>query len=232
MTLELGEAYAAARQRIIDLVRAAGVDAVANRIVPATPAWTVHHLIAHLRGEVVDMMDNNLEGAPGDEWTAKQVARFASTPIEVLFHEWDHDSKFIEALLRAGTAGVFSAPCIMDIHAHEQDLRGLFGLPGERTGAFYEWAVPILAGRIADRVAKAGLAPMALVTPLGRFGSDDAQVTLTVSEWEYTRVAFGRRSVAQICRMDWRNTDGTPVDATPYAPLLMRFSPATIDLVE
>jgi len=232
MTYELGDAYAAARQRIIDLVRAAGVDAVANRIVPATPAWTVHHLIAHLRGEVVDMMDNNLEGAPGDEWTAKQVARFASTPIEVLFHEWSHDSKFIEALLRAGTAGVFSVPCIMDIHAHEQDLRGLFGMPGERAGAFYEWAVPILGDRIAGRVAKAGLAPMALVTPLGRFGDDDAPVTLTVSEWEYTRIAFGRRSVAQICGMDWRRTDGTPVDAAPYAPLLMRFTPATVDLIE
>lgn len=232
MTFELADGYAAARQRIIDLVRAAGVDAVANRIVPATPAWTVHHLIAHLRGEVVDMMDNNLEGAPGDEWTAKQVARFASTPIEVLFHEWAHDSKFIEALLRAGTAGPFAIPCVMDIHAHEQDLRGLFGMPGERSGAFYDWAVPLLGGRIADRVAKAGLAPMALVTPLGTFGADGAAVTLHVSDWEYTRIAFGRRSVAQICRLDWRNTSGSAVDAAPYAPLLMRFSPASIDLVE
>lgn len=211
---------------------AASIDAVANRIVPATPAWTVHQLLAHLRGEVVDIMDNNLEGAPGDEWTARQVARFASTPIPVLLHEWAHDSTFVEALLRAGTAGPFSNPCVMDIHAHEQDLRGLFGMPGERTGAFYEWAVPLLGGRIAERVAKNGLAPMALVTPLGRFGPDDAAVTLHVDGWEYTRIAFGRRSVAQICRLDWRSADGTTVDPALYARLLMRFSPATVDLVE
>lgn len=229
---DLAGAYASARSRISGLVSTAGIDAVANRIVPATPAWTVHQLVAHLRGEVVDMMDNNLEGAPGDEWTARQVARFASTPIEVLLREWTHDSQFIEASLRAGTAGVFAIPCVMDIHAHEQDLRGLFGMPGERTGPFYEWAVPLLGGRIADRVSKNGLAPMALVTPLGRFGADDASVTLHVDSWEYTRIAFGRRSVAQICRLDWRSADGSTVDAAPYAPLLMRFSPATADLVE
>lgn len=232
MTYDLALAYASARGRIIDLVRAAGVDAAANRIVPATPAWTVHHLMAHLRGEVVDMMDNNLEGAPGDEWTAKQVARFGSTPIEVLFHEWTHDSKFVEALLRAGTAGAFTVPCIMDIHVHEQDLRALFDMPGERSGSFYEWAVPLLGGRIGDRVAKAGLEPMAIITPLGRFGADDAAVTLTVGEWEYTRVAFGRRSLEQVVALDWRRADGVPVNAAAYAPLLCRFSLAAVPLAE
>lgn len=232
---DLAGAYASARSRISGLVSTAGIDAVANRIVPATPAWTVHQLVAHLRGEVVDMMDNNLDGAPGDEWTARQVARFASTPIEVLLREWTHDSQFIEASLRAGTAGVFAIPCVMDIHAHEQDLRALFGMPGERTGPFYEWAVPLLGGRIADRVAKAGLAPMALVTPIGWFGAHDAPVTLTVGEWEYTRVAFGRRSLAQVTALQWA-VNGVPVAdsavVAPYAPLLSRFGLATADLFE
>jgi len=220
--------YAGARQRIISLVNEVGVEAVARRIVPATPKWTVHHLLAHLRGEIADVADNNLEGAPGDEWTAKQVARWADTPIPVLLHEWDHDSKYVEALLRSGTAGPFSVPLVMDIHAHEQDLRGLLGTPGERTGAFYEWAVPILGGRIADRVAKAGLAPMAIITPVGRFGADDATVTLTISEWEYTRVAFGRRSLSQVCTLQWGGVD----DPSAYAPLLSRFGLSATPLLE
>ena len=225
MTADL---YEGARQRITALVNEAGVDAVARRIVPATPKWTVHHLIAHLRGEVADVADNNLDGAPSDEWTAKQVARWADVPLPVLLYEWEHDSKYVEALLRSGTGGPFSVPLVMDAHAHEQDLRGLLGRPGERTGAFYEWAVPILAGRIADRVAKAGLAALALVTPLGRFGDDAAPVTLTISEWEYTRVAFGRRSLSQVCELDWRGTD----DASAYAPLLSRFGLAASPLLE
>jgi hypothetical protein len=69
---------------------------------------------------------------------------------------------------------------------------------------------------------------MALVTSSGRFGESNAPVTLTISEWEYTRVAFGRRSVSQVVAMDWSGTK----DPTPYAPLLSRFGLATADLTD
>ena len=180
------------------------------------------------RSEVADVADGNLEGAPGDEWTAKQVERWGGVPLPVLLYEWDHDSKFIEALLRSGSAGPFTVPLIMDIHAHEQDLRGLLGVPGERTGPFYEWALEILCGRIPDRVARAGLAPMAVLTPLGRFGAPDAPVTLSISEWEYTRVAFGRRSIDQVSAMQWAGTDSPE----SYGPLLSRFGLASAGLIE
>ena len=232
---DLAGAYASARSRISGLVSAAGVDAVANRVVPATPAWTVPLLIAHLRGVLADVAAGNLEGSPGEAWTAAQIKRWGDVPLPELFEQWAAESREVEVLLRAGTAGPFSVPLVMDAHAHEQDLRGALGMSGERTGSFYAWAIDILAGRIPDRVAKAGLAPMALVTPIGRFGADDAPVTLTVDEWEYTRVAFGRRSVAQVTALQWA-VNGVPVVdsavVAPYAPLLSRFGLATVDLTE
>jgi hypothetical protein len=232
---DLADAYRSARSRIAGLINAAGVDAVADLTVSATPAWTVHLLIAHLRGIVGDVADGNLEGAPGDEWTAKQVERWRGVPLAALLEEWDRGSAPVEDLLRSGTAGVFTAPLLMDVHAHEQDLRGLLGVPGERTGPFYAWAVEILAGRIPDRVSKAGLAPMALDTPIGRYGPDNAPVVLAVSEWEYTRVAFGRRSAEQVAAMRW-TIDGQPIDSPPdvaaYLPLLSRFGLASSALVE
>ena len=232
---DLADAYRSARSRISGLINDAGVDAVADLTVPATPAWTVHLLIAHLRGIVGDVAEGNLEGAPGDEWTAKQVERWRGVPLADLLDEWDRGSAPVEDVLRSGTAGVFTAPLLMDVHAHEQDLRGVLGVPGERTGPFYAWAVEILAGRIPERVSKAGLAPMALNTPIGHFGPDDAPVVLTTSEWEYTRVAFGRRSAAQVAEMRW-TFDGEPI-ASPsavaaYLPLLSRFGLAATPLVE
>ena len=235
MTLELADAYRSARVRIIDLINDAGVDAVAERTVPATPLWTVHQLVAHLRGEVADVVAGNLEGAPGDEWTAKQVQRWQGVPLAALLDEWELGSVQVEDLLRSGAAGPFTVPLVMDIHAHEQDVRGLLGVPGERTGAFYAWALEILGARIPDRVSKAGLAPMALDTPIGRFGPDNAPVVLTIDGWEYTRVAFGRRSAAQVTALDW-SVDGHPIGSPSaveaYAPLLSRFGLSATPLAE
>ena len=232
---DLAGAYASARSRISRLVATAGIDVVASRVVAATPLWDVHRVIAHLRGVLADVAAGNLEGAPGDEWTAAQIGRWGDVPLPELFEQWAAESRQVEVLLRAGTAGPFTVPLVMDAHAHEQDLRGALGVPGERTGPFYAWAIGILAGRIPDRVAKVGLAPMALVTPIGRFGADDAPLTLTVGEWEYTRVAFGRRSLAQVTALQWA-VNGEPVAdsaaVAPYAPLLSRFGLATVDLTE
>ena len=97
---DLVEGYRSARGRISALVNGAGLDAVAGRTVPATPAWTVHQLVAHLRGEVADVAEGNLDGAPGDQWTAKQVERFGAVPLPVLLVEWDDEARFVEDLLR------------------------------------------------------------------------------------------------------------------------------------
>jgi len=61
-----------------------GVDAVADvvtgltpaqltTVVPATPEWTVEQLLAHLAGTAADVTTGQVDGAPGDAWTARQV---------------------------------------------------------------------------------------------------------------------------------------------------------------
>ena len=79
MIVDLGVLYGAARRRISALVAAPGLDDGA--VVPATPEWTVHDVIAHLSGIAVDGTTGNMEGAPGDAWTAAQVARNVGRPI-------------------------------------------------------------------------------------------------------------------------------------------------------
>ncbi len=58
------------------------------------------------------------------------------------------------------------------------------------------------------------------------FGPDDAPTTLRGERYELFRALLGRRSAAQISRLDW--SDGPPerIDELPM------FGPAAADLIE
>jgi len=68
MTIDLGETYKAARERISRLVTGDNIDPTLP--VAATPEWTVHCVVAHVAGIAVDASTGNMEGAPGEAWTA------------------------------------------------------------------------------------------------------------------------------------------------------------------
>jgi hypothetical protein len=57
-------------------------------------------------------------------------------------------------------------------------------------------------------------------------GEGPSAAALTADRWELVRVLAGRRSRAQIERLEW---DG---DATPYLALLPTYGERTTDLVE
>ncbi len=87
MTIDLGELYRGARSRISELVSGHGVDPTLQ--VPATPEWTVHSVVAHVSGIAADASSGNMEGAPGEAWTAAQVARGAGRTIAEMVEEWE-----------------------------------------------------------------------------------------------------------------------------------------------
>jgi hypothetical protein len=55
--------------------------------VPATPAWTVHDVLAHLAGGPADAVAGRMEGAPAPEWSAMHVGERAGTPVTHLLEE-------------------------------------------------------------------------------------------------------------------------------------------------
>src|SRR5919112_3373997 len=55
--------------------------------VPATPAWTVHDLLAHLAGGPADAVTGRMDGAPGPEWTSRQVGERLGLPVADLVEE-------------------------------------------------------------------------------------------------------------------------------------------------
>jgi uncharacterized protein (TIGR03083 family) len=222
---DLPSMYRDARFRVLGLVDGLA-PGDADRPVRATPGWTVHDVVAHVVGLTDDALHDNMEGAPGSDWTAAQVSKRADTSMDGLLLEWEAN---IDAFADA-VGSQRLAPPVIDLACHEQDLRGALGVPGARDNEIIRFAVSVLGPRASGLAAAAGLRPLAIVINDDgeRFGAgpDDAGTTLSVDRFELFRAMAGRRSVAQISALDWS------ADPAPYLEHLTIFAPSALDIVE
>lgn len=207
MTIDLGVAYGAARERITALVTGANVDF--NMRVPATPEWTVHDVVAHLSGIAADASSGNMEGAPGEAWTAAQVLRGAGRTVAELLADWQQNAPMIEGFL-SSPAGNSVGNAVIDIHTHEADLRHALGLPVSLPADFLEWAGSQLRDGFHEQCSSAGL----------------PTVVVIATDYEWFRARLGRRTVAEIDAYEWS------ADSAPYHDFFFVFGRATTTLGE
>jgi len=140
-------------------------------VVPATPAWTVHDVLAHLAGGPSDAVTGRMDGAPGPEWTARHVGERRDLPVADLVEEMRSHQDAI-----AEQAAASPRPAIVwDISVHHADLHEALG-----------------RGRLPDRLWEPVLANVA---PM-RFGA--ARVPVDVDPYELFRAVFSRRSRTQM----------------------------------
>jgi uncharacterized protein (TIGR03083 family) len=200
MTIDLGAAYRASRQRITHLVATA--DGAAP--VPATPVWDVHDVIAHLAGIVEDARTGNMAGATTDPWTAAQVERGRPKSLTQLLTEWTDGAALFEGFL-SSPAGQSAYRAVFDIHTHEADLCNALGVPSTMPAEVVEWAGDLLLAAFYGAVAHAGLPAVAVSAPpfevfRGRLGRrTDAEVgafqwSADPEQYLDTWFVFGRRS--------------------------------------
>lgn len=217
-------AYQGIRDRVTELT--APLDpAAAATIAPATPAWQVKDLVAHLTGVSADVLAGNLDGAGTDPWTAVQVDARRNRSIEEILTEWHELAGPLAEVIPAVPDSPRSQ-LIFDAMTHEQDIRGALGIPGAREEAAttigFGWAADIV-GMMRDG---AGAGALCLRTEHGDHVVGTGEVTATVAadRFELFRAMTGRRSAAQIAAFRW---DG------PVAVEHLAFLPArTTDLVE
>ncbi|MGE2737443.1 maleylpyruvate isomerase family mycothiol-dependent enzyme [Mycolicibacterium vaccae] len=192
--------YRDARDRVMDVAGALG-DHQLRTPVPATPGWTVHLLLAHLVGGAADAAAGRIDGAPGDDWTARHVAERQHTPVEELLAEWRQAGPIVESQL---TGVRFTGPNLAaDLICHEADLREALGLsPVERE----HWN-PFLDNMM--RVLTRRVRPSASLLVRDELGneweceSDQPALTLHAEGYELLRAMFSRRSRAQIRGWQW-----------------------------
>ena len=198
MTIDLGAIYRASRLRVADLVD----DSVAERPVPATPAWQVHDVVAHLAGVMHDVSTGNLEGVTTDPWTAAQVERARGKSVAQVIDEWTSGATAFEQFL-SSPDGAQAAAAVIDVHAHETDLRSALGLAPELPDEVLGWLGSRMREDFDGRVATAGL----------------PGVTVDASDFELFRGRLGRRTAEQVCTFGWS------ADPAPYLDTFFLFGP-------
>ena len=224
--VDLGALYSAARHRIVDLIASSPPRSL-DQICAATPDWTVHDVIAHLRGICEDVRTGNMDGVTTDPWTAAQVARHRDTPMADLLTGWAEDAPLIEGFL-SSPDGASAYRAVFDIATHEADLRGEL----QRTSCLEnELGSYLMRQLVPNQIANAAdlsLASLRVETDEGDFfGAMDASTVLRASRFELFRALSGRRSRAQAMAFNW-----SCEDPSAYVDSMFIFGPRRTDLVE
>ncbi len=157
MSVDLGAAYRAARLRIAELVS----DDVGELAVAATPEWNLHDVVAHVTGIVDDATSGNMDGAPGDAWTAAQVLRGQGRTVAEMVSVWHEKAPLVEMTL-SSPDGASRANAVFDIHTHECDLLTALGRPITVPTDVLAWIAGSFRESFAATVAEAGLPPVAV----------------------------------------------------------------------
>jgi uncharacterized protein (TIGR03083 family) len=199
--------YHALRGRVTKLIRTRD-ETELEAIAPATPAWRVRDVLAHMVGIVDDALNQNWEGAPGPQWTSAQVDKRRDRSVDDMLAEWDRNAPLFEAGMAEMPFGM-TGQGLYDAVTHEHDIRHALGAPGARevpaVALAMAWVVdirtsvhaPAIQFDMGDTVAIAG--------------TGDVVATIGASQFELIRAMTGRRTDLEISALDWGT--GTP-DAT------------------
>ena len=123
-TVDTGALYERTRREFVAIL--VGVDDEKLQMqVPATPAWSVRDVLAHVVGLATDLNAQRFpepDDIQGTAWTTSQVERGRGRMLGELVAEWDREGPTFADGLRAfgyETGSHFLA----DLHAHHQDVR-------------------------------------------------------------------------------------------------------------
>jgi uncharacterized protein (TIGR03083 family) len=215
----IADRYVEAHARIVDLV--ADIDPeTAATIVPGTPNWSVHDLVAHLAAIPSDIAAGKLTSIPGPEQTQQQVDDRRDRSVTDLLAEWDSG---LTPIVEGARAGLIPAPLAVDAITHEQDLRGALGAPALPDPSAVEFAATGFSLGLRHRLEGAGLPPLRLRDPDSGFevtaGNGEPAVTVTGPVFEFFRAMAGRRSRAQVAALGWSG------DQAPYLDAFCVFGP-------
>ncbi len=216
----MAQLYRDTRERLSDLVLGLNSSQLVTP-VPACPGWLVSDVMSHLLAVTEDVMAGRLTKPPTSAETAAQVARHRGTPVATVIETWAKLAPPFEELI--GSAAVW--PAVVDVAAHEQDIRGALGRPGARDTD----VVKISAERLVT-----GMQPSVPIRVVcedfeARTGPKDVEqpgLVLRTTRFEAFRWRLGRRSRSQVLDLDWSADPGLVIDE------LFVFGPSPSDILE
>jgi uncharacterized protein (TIGR03083 family) len=239
-------AYGAEKAAVADLVRDAG-EAVAT-VVPASPAWTVRDVLAHLVGVCQSQAEDTAPEEPEtdimkvlvgwnepdrtaarDRWTGEMVAARRERSVPELLEEWDGWERAAVATVNRGGLSAMRLPALVtDLVLHSQDLRAALGVPGDTTREAGQLTLSSLLFLLDLRITAAELPALRVEEAGGKVlaGKSAQGVVLAGTRHELIRALGGRRTRDQIAPM--LTGDGSD----RYLPLIPLYDPPEQPLPE
>lgn len=180
--------------------------------IPATPAWNLRELIAHLVGVAVDVSNGRVKDYALPPWTARQVSSRATSSRLELIQEWKASwSDLFDILTDPVSHGLdtsFSILPLIDVIAHEHDIResvGVFDFADSSVWTLVEQRRRQVLAAQCDSWNQ----NLVVLTPQGDhwvIGGDENHATVLAERYELWRSLEGRRSRDSVRLFKW--TDG------------------------
>jgi uncharacterized protein (TIGR03083 family) len=218
--------YEQTRLALLDLVESLS-DEQRRATVPASPAWSVQDVIAHVTGIAADLNTGHLPEVDPEVWTAEQVESRRGRTLHDLRTEWDAEAPAFEDGLRLFGYGVGSH-FLGDLLQHLCDVRHAVGLPRIPDDDTLLVALDFYVDSFHETLLEAGVGSVVLTVDDQHWtlGTGDVVATWTTDRYECLRALGGRRDEAQIRRAHWTG------DVDRIVGMVSRYGPPTEGIVE
>ena len=204
---EIALHYLAAYDRLVEFVPSLTEEQLATP-VPALPGWTVHDVLAHLAANPTDIMAGRLTSVPTDDHTQGQVEDRRDYTAGELIHEWSVNA---QAMGDGARAGLIPANLAVDALTHEQDIRGVLGLPPALTPTELRFCTNAYCYACSAGFHAINVPALSLIAVDSDFkrtiGGGNPATTVRAAEFEFFRTLAGRRGRKQVLGYEW---DGDP----------------------
>ena len=205
-TVDTGRVYQRIRHDFVAAVL--GLSEAQRQIrVPATPAWSVRNVLAHVVGIASDLNAQRFPASDdlgGTAWTDSQVARGRGRTTADLVAEWEREAATFEDGLRA-FGYEFGSHFVADLHAHYQDVRSALGLTAETDQLTVAVALDHYIGFVDGLLTANNWGELEVVTGTETryLGRGRRRARLRARPFELLRALSGRRSEHQIRALEW-----------------------------
>jgi uncharacterized protein (TIGR03083 family) len=217
--------YRAERQAFASFLRERTAAEIAT-VVPATPAWNVHDVLAHVVGIAADLNAQRFD-PDSDAWTDEQTRSRRLHSIDDLVAEWDREGPPFESGLRV-FGYQFGAHFLADLVQHVSDVHAALGRPPARDDLAIGVALDFLLASFEETLEQnhAGAVEVHVDGEHWRLGAGPVRASVTAARFELFRTLGGRRTLTEVCALSWTG------DVDAIVGLVSRYPPPTHTLPE
>ena len=200
---DCGALYREHRQALLRLVGSLTAQDLGT-VVPATPAWSVHDVVAHLVGITADLNALRFDVADPEAWTARQVEERRTATVPELAAEWEAEAgRFEEGLRLLGYE--LGSHYVGDLLHHSQDVREALGRPPIEDDLALVVALDFYVDHFSQSLAAHGAGAVAIrvADESWTAGAGEVVATVTAGRFDLFRSFGGRRTKAEVRALDW-----------------------------